>query len=33
VPLARRKYLLPDPSVRTGQHSALRERHDDTANR
>jgi arginine:agmatine antiporter len=28
-PLSRRKYVLPDPSVRTGSHPAVRERHDD----
>jgi arginine:agmatine antiporter len=33
LPLARRKYLLPDPAVRTGEFSKLRERHDDPANR
>jgi hypothetical protein len=25
----RRKYLLPDPAVRTGELQKLRERHDD----
>ena len=29
LPLARRKYLLPDPAVRTGEYARLRERHDD----
>ena len=29
VPLSRRKYLLPDPAVRTGIHAKTRERHDD----
>jgi arginine:agmatine antiporter len=33
LPLARRKYLLPDPAVRTGEFSKLRERHDDPANK
>jgi amino acid transporter len=28
-PLRNRRYLLPDPSVRTGEYSKLRERHDD----
>lgn len=32
LPLSRRKYLLPDASVRTGVHK-LRERHDDPENR
>jgi len=31
LPLARRKYLLPDPAVRTGESSKLRERYDDNA--
>ena len=30
LPAMRRKYLLPDPAVRTGQFEKLRERHDDT---
>jgi arginine:agmatine antiporter len=29
----RGKYLLPDPTVRTGQHARLRERHDDPLDR
>jgi len=29
LPLARRKYLLPDVTVRTGEFAKLRERHDD----
>jgi amino acid transporter len=29
LPLARRKYLLPDATVRTGEFAKLRERHDD----
>jgi len=29
LPLSRRKYLLPDPGVRTGEFAKLRERHDD----
>jgi hypothetical protein len=33
APLARRKYLLPDPAVRTGEHRVIRERFDDTSNR
>lgn len=33
VPLSRRKYLLPDPAVRTGEFAKLRERHDDIARR
>ena len=28
-PLSRRRYLLPDPTVRTGEFARLRERHDD----
>lgn len=32
LPLARRKYLLPDATVRTGQFEKLRERHDDPGN-
>jgi arginine:agmatine antiporter len=32
LPLARRKYLLPDATVRTGEFAKLRERHDDAAN-
>jgi len=33
LPLARRKYLLPDPAVRTGERARRRERHDDPAKR
>jgi arginine:agmatine antiporter len=33
LPLSRRKYLLPDPTVRTGEFSQLRERHSDPQNR
>jgi arginine:agmatine antiporter len=33
APLARRKYLLPDPTLRTGQHERLRERYTDPDNR
>jgi arginine:agmatine antiporter len=29
LPAMRRKYLLPDPAVRTGQHEKIRERYDD----
>jgi hypothetical protein len=29
LPLSRRRYLLPDPAVRTGEYARLRERHDD----
>jgi arginine:agmatine antiporter len=29
LPLSRRKYLLPDPAVRTGEFEKLRERYDD----
>jgi len=29
LPVMRRKYLLPDPEVRTGEFQKLRERHDD----
>jgi arginine:agmatine antiporter len=29
LPAMRRKYLLPDPAVRTGEFQKLRERHDD----
>jgi len=29
LPLRRRKYLLPDPAVRSGEFAQLRERHDD----
>jgi arginine:agmatine antiporter len=32
-PLSRRRYLLPDPGVRTGQSARVRERHDDPQNR
>jgi amino acid transporter len=32
VPLSRRRYLLPDPTVRTGEFARLRERHDDPPN-
>jgi arginine:agmatine antiporter len=31
LPLSRRRYLLPDPAVRTGEFGKLRERHDDPA--
>jgi arginine:agmatine antiporter len=31
--MARSRYLLPDPSVRTGAFAKLRERHDDPENR
>jgi arginine:agmatine antiporter len=33
LPLRHRKYLLPDPAVRTGQFEKLRERHDDPRTR
>jgi hypothetical protein len=33
LPLSRRRYLLPDPAVRTGEFQKLRERHDDPARR
>jgi arginine:agmatine antiporter len=33
LPLRRRKYLLPDPSVRSGESVKAGERHDDPANR
>ncbi len=33
LPLARRKYLLPDATVRTGEFAKLRERHDDSGSR
>jgi len=29
LPLSRRKYVLPDPTVRTGEFAKLRERYDD----
>ncbi len=29
LPLSRRRYLLPDPAVRTGEFARLHERHDD----
>ena len=29
LPLSRRKYVLPDPAMRTGELAKLRERHDD----
>jgi amino acid transporter len=32
-PLQRRRYLLPDPAVRTGEFATLRERHDDAGER
>jgi arginine:agmatine antiporter len=32
-PLRRRKYLIPDPAVRTGRFAKLRERHDDPETR
>jgi hypothetical protein len=28
-PLRNRRYVLPDPSVRTGKYQVLRQRHDD----
>jgi arginine:agmatine antiporter len=31
LPLSRRRYLLPDPAVRTGEFGKLRDRHDDPA--
>lgn len=31
--LSRRRYLLPDPAVRTGEFAQLRERHDDPGSR
>jgi len=33
LPLRSRKYLLPDPGVRTGEFEKLRERHDDRDHR
>jgi arginine:agmatine antiporter len=30
LPAMRRKYLLPDPAVRTGEFAKLRDRHDDS---
>ena len=33
LPLSRRKYLLPDSAVRTGEFAKLRERHDDPSAR
>jgi arginine:agmatine antiporter len=33
LPLSRRKYLLPDVAVRTGEARKLRERYDDAENR
>jgi arginine:agmatine antiporter len=33
LPAMRRKYLLPDPAVRTGDFARLRERHDDADTR
>jgi arginine:agmatine antiporter len=33
LPLRRRKYLLPDPGVRTGELATMRERHDDARKR
>ncbi len=33
LPLRRRKYLIPDPTVRTGEFAKLRERHDDPQSR
>lgn len=32
-PLSRRRYLLPDPAVRTGEFAQLRDRHDDQGSR
>jgi hypothetical protein len=29
LPLSRRKYVLPDPAVRTGEFAKLRDRYDD----
>jgi hypothetical protein len=29
LPLSRRKYVLPDPTMRTGTHPKVRERFDD----
>jgi hypothetical protein len=29
LPAMRRKYLLPDPTVRTGTHPAISDRYDD----
>lgn len=33
LPLSRQRYLLPDPAVRTGEFTQLRERHDDPRKR
>jgi hypothetical protein len=33
LPLSRRRYLLPDPAIRTGEFQNLRERHDDPVRR
>jgi arginine:agmatine antiporter len=33
LPISRRKYLLPDPALRTGETTGLRQRHDDPARR
>jgi hypothetical protein len=33
IPLSRRKYLLPDPAVRSGEFVQVRERHDDPGER
>jgi arginine:agmatine antiporter len=33
LPLSRRRYLLPDPSIRTGEFAKVRERHDDPQQR
>jgi hypothetical protein len=33
LPLSRRRYLLPDATVRTGEFARLRERHDDPQNK
>jgi arginine:agmatine antiporter len=33
LPLSRQRYLLPDPSIHTGEFAKLRERYDDPQNR
>ena len=33
LPLSRQRYLLPDPGVRTGEFTQIRERHSDPENR
>jgi arginine:agmatine antiporter len=33
LPLSRQRYLLPDPGVRTGEFTQMRERHSDPENR